>query len=189
MCLFSIYLADERANARNVRLYYPYWQYTIFNFIFWFVSLLCLRSTLCLFNFAIAAVQPADKTMNVIQMTSFKTEQYSIFVFGVVKYVKHELKSSCTLPRYFSCSLLHPHPLPLTPAYPFSTLKNAPRRSASIHCLNIYFEPLFFWWLMVFLTIRTYLYSYIDTARVVSEWQVLFKEQRAGWTQKSIWKM
>ena len=63
--------------------------------------------------------------MNAIQMTSFKSEQYSIFVFGVVKYVKHELKSSCTLPRYFSCSLLHPHPPPhphphpLTPAYPF----------------------------------------------------------------------
>ena len=34
-----------RANARNVRLYYPYWQYTDL-FIFRFVSLLCLRSTL-----------------------------------------------------------------------------------------------------------------------------------------------
>ena len=35
----------RRANARNVRLYYPYWQYTDL-FIFRFVSLLCLRSTL-----------------------------------------------------------------------------------------------------------------------------------------------
>ena len=34
-----------RANARNVRLYYPYWQYTNL-FIFRFVSLLCLCSTL-----------------------------------------------------------------------------------------------------------------------------------------------
>ena len=70
--------------------------------------------------------------MNVIQMTSFKSEQYSIFVFGVVKYVKHELKSSCTLPRYFSCSLLHPHPLPLTPAYPFF---DSEKRSATF-CIN-----------------------------------------------------
>ena len=38
----------RRANARNVRLYYPYWQYTDL-FIFRFVSLLCLRSTLRLF--------------------------------------------------------------------------------------------------------------------------------------------
>ena len=35
----------RRANARNIRLYYPYWQYTDL-FIFRFVSLLCLRSTL-----------------------------------------------------------------------------------------------------------------------------------------------
>ena len=35
----------RRANDRNVRLYYPYWQYTDL-FIFPFVSLLCLRSTL-----------------------------------------------------------------------------------------------------------------------------------------------
>ena len=38
----------RRANARNVRPYYPYWQYTDL-FIFLFVSLLCLRSTLRLF--------------------------------------------------------------------------------------------------------------------------------------------
>ena len=36
------------ANARNVRLYYPYWQYTD-HFIFRFVSLLWLRSILRLF--------------------------------------------------------------------------------------------------------------------------------------------
>ena len=35
----------RRADARNVRLYYPYRQYTNL-FIFRFVSLLCLRSTL-----------------------------------------------------------------------------------------------------------------------------------------------
>ena len=39
----------RRANARNVRLYYPYWQYTDL-FIFRFVSLLYLRSTLRLCN-------------------------------------------------------------------------------------------------------------------------------------------
>ena len=39
----------RRANARNVWLYYPYWQYTDL-FIFRFVSLLCLRSTLRLFD-------------------------------------------------------------------------------------------------------------------------------------------
>ena len=38
----------RRANARNVRLYYPYWQYTDL-FIFRFVSLLYLRSTLRLY--------------------------------------------------------------------------------------------------------------------------------------------
>ena len=37
------------ANARNVRLYYPYRQYTN-HFIFRFVSLLCLRSALRLFK-------------------------------------------------------------------------------------------------------------------------------------------
>ena len=44
-----LYSFWRRANARNVRLYYPYWQYTD-HFIFWFVSLLCLRSTLCLLH-------------------------------------------------------------------------------------------------------------------------------------------
>ena len=39
----------RRANARNVRLHYPYWQYTDL-FIFRFVSLLCLRSTLRLYK-------------------------------------------------------------------------------------------------------------------------------------------
>ena len=39
----------RRANARNVRLYYPFWQYTNL-FIFRFLSLLCLRSTLRLFH-------------------------------------------------------------------------------------------------------------------------------------------
>ena len=41
LCPFSVSLSD----VRNVRLYYPYWQYTDL-FIFRFVSLLCLRSTL-----------------------------------------------------------------------------------------------------------------------------------------------
>ena len=45
--LFSVSLW-RRANARNVRLYYSYWQYTDL-FIFRFVSLLCLRSTLRLY--------------------------------------------------------------------------------------------------------------------------------------------
>ena len=40
---------NKWANARNVRPYYPYWQYTDL-FIFRFVSLLCLRSTLRLFQ-------------------------------------------------------------------------------------------------------------------------------------------
>ena len=35
----------RRANARNVRLHYPYWQYTDL-FIFRFVSVLCQRRTL-----------------------------------------------------------------------------------------------------------------------------------------------
>ena len=39
--LFSLW---RRANARNIRLCYPYWQYTDL-FIFRCVSLLCLRST------------------------------------------------------------------------------------------------------------------------------------------------
>ena len=39
----------RRANARNVRLYYPNWQYTNL-FIFRFVSQLCLRSTLRLYK-------------------------------------------------------------------------------------------------------------------------------------------
>ena len=47
--LFSVSLR-RRADARNVRLYYPYWQYTDL-FIFQFVSLLCLRSTLRIFQF------------------------------------------------------------------------------------------------------------------------------------------
>ena len=44
----------RRANARNVRLYYPYWQYTNL-FIFRFVSLLCLRSTLRWFKILLIA--------------------------------------------------------------------------------------------------------------------------------------
>ena len=44
------YIHWRRANARNVGLYYPYWQYTDL-FIFRFVSLLCLRRTLRLCTF------------------------------------------------------------------------------------------------------------------------------------------
>ena len=36
--IYFLFLSDEGANARNVRLYYPYWQYTDL-FIFRFVSL------------------------------------------------------------------------------------------------------------------------------------------------------
>ena len=43
--IYFLFLSDEGPNARNVRPYYPYWQYTDL-FIFRFVSLLCLRSTL-----------------------------------------------------------------------------------------------------------------------------------------------
>ena len=51
-CCFSL------TNARNVRLYYPYWQYTDL-FTFQFVSLLCLRNTLRLKKwYAIQAIQP-----------------------------------------------------------------------------------------------------------------------------------
>ena len=39
-------------DARNVRLYYPYWQYTDL-FVFRFVSLLCLRSTLRLSSWSL----------------------------------------------------------------------------------------------------------------------------------------
>ena len=44
--LFPVYLW-RRANDRNVKLHCPYRQYTNL-FIFWFVSLLCPRGTLCL---------------------------------------------------------------------------------------------------------------------------------------------
>ena len=47
--LFIFCFSLTKANARNVRPYYPYWQY-IDLFIFRFVSLLCLRSTLRLFH-------------------------------------------------------------------------------------------------------------------------------------------
>ena len=45
----------RRANARNVRLYYPYWQYTD-HFIFIFLSLLCLRSKLLYVYFKYSSV-------------------------------------------------------------------------------------------------------------------------------------
>ena len=50
--VYSVYTELENYifDARNVRLYYLYWQYTDL-FIFRFLSLLCLRSTLRLFNF------------------------------------------------------------------------------------------------------------------------------------------
>ena len=51
----SLFLRNEGArNARNV-LYYPYWQYTDL-FIFRFVSLLCLRSTLRLLPWTITCI-------------------------------------------------------------------------------------------------------------------------------------
>ena len=48
--IFNLFYVSpwRSANARNVRLYYPFWQY-IYIFIFRFVSLHCLRSTLRLF--------------------------------------------------------------------------------------------------------------------------------------------
>ena len=45
---FLLSALSRRANARNVRLYYPHWQDTDL-FIIPFVSLLCLRSTLRFF--------------------------------------------------------------------------------------------------------------------------------------------
>ena len=49
---FILFSPWWRANARNVRPYYPYWQYTDL-FIFRFVSLLCLRSTLRLCKYSL----------------------------------------------------------------------------------------------------------------------------------------
>ena len=46
---YFICLSLTKGQCSNVRLYYPYWQYADL-FIFRFVSLLCLRSTLRLFN-------------------------------------------------------------------------------------------------------------------------------------------
>ena len=46
---YETYTMRLMANARNVRPYYPYWQYTDL-FIFRFVSLLCLHSTLRLLH-------------------------------------------------------------------------------------------------------------------------------------------
>ena len=56
----------RRANAGNVRLYYPHWQYAD-HFIFRFLSLLCLRRTLRLY---------------VIQLTQW--------CFSVVDYIKYQ---------------------------------------------------------------------------------------------------
>ena len=50
-----------RANARNFRLYYPYWQYTD-HFIFRFLSLLCLRSTLCLYIYIYVYIWNANSS-------------------------------------------------------------------------------------------------------------------------------
>ena len=57
-------------DAWNVRLYYPYWQYTDL-FIFRFVSLLCLCSTLLLFNYF------------------HKVALFNLYVISLTMYVKH----------------------------------------------------------------------------------------------------
>ena len=60
----------RRANARNVRLYYSYWQYTDL-FIFRFVSLLCLRSTLRLFHYYYKGIFVKDTRLLGILFTYF----------------------------------------------------------------------------------------------------------------------
>ena len=47
--IYFLFLSDEGPMLGNARLYYPYWRYTDL-FIFRFVSLLCLRSTLRLYK-------------------------------------------------------------------------------------------------------------------------------------------
>ena len=61
--LFSVSLW-RRANVRNVRLYYPYRRYTNL-FIFRFVSLLSLRSTLRLFHVCIYLTQLSSEISDI----------------------------------------------------------------------------------------------------------------------------
>ena len=82
--LFSVSLW-RRANARNVRLYYPYRQYTdlfIFRFIFRFVSLLCLRSTLRLFSVTWLSLlwrNSLEKTKPLLPALPLVTRKISLF--------------------------------------------------------------------------------------------------------------
>ena len=74
----------RRANVRNIRLYYPYWLYTD-HFIFRFVSLLCLRSTLCLFQFGQSAGKQCV-AMSLTVISTYSSERYYNLGFDVSKY-------------------------------------------------------------------------------------------------------
>ena len=63
----------RRVNARNVRLYYPYWQYTDL-FIFRFASLLCLPSTLRLMPSLLLSVNYIHPMIMVRKIVEFACE-------------------------------------------------------------------------------------------------------------------
>ena len=95
----------RRDNARNVRLYYPYWQYTDL-FIFRFVSPLCLRSRLRLYKkvgiLPICKVKSNVSSVRLFSLTKglrFLYQQYmDLFIFRFVS--EHCLRSTL---RLFHC--------------------------------------------------------------------------------------
>ena len=84
------------ANARNVRLYYPYWQYTD-RFIFRFVSLLCLRRTLRLFNACVSRLfRVARKTQYLFFDFCWQEELKTIYLRPVEQYREKWLWTTIT---------------------------------------------------------------------------------------------
>ena len=95
----------RRANARNVRFHYPYRQYTNL-FIFRFVSLLCLRSTLRLFSFNFAAIRclfirELSNEISFKNCTFWRTKSARIIKPRGSKYDQHDAACAKSEKRFF----------------------------------------------------------------------------------------
>ena len=94
----------RRVNPRNVRPYYPYWQYTDL-FIFRFVSLLCLRSTLRLLHtysfvdfsywvlrdFNSLSFERTLEIINILTFYNFSISHFALEIFSFNWYTNDDL--------------------------------------------------------------------------------------------------
>ena len=107
---FNLYL--NTAFAQNVRLYFLYRQYTNL-FIFRFISQLCLRRTLRLFQNAFYITIPHLISSHLISSRLISSHLISSHlisrIHSLTLYHERHLTTSLTMPKYSSVTITPPH--------------------------------------------------------------------------------